>query len=619
MQAHRGSSGQSGENAARVTRSRLSVDVSGERVLKGEPVGSGFAIGPAFIAGEAPAIEPGSRLSHLSREEELSRFHEAVERSIAQLRKLQHRIARLPEESQVEIGPLLEVYQRMLGPSRLQKGVLSRLEEGLTAEAAVQEATEELAGLMVATPDENGLTGEDAAAAERRAGEFREIGRRLIRNLGREPFLSLAAMPDGAILVAETLRPADAAMIDPARVVAVVLEDGGTTGHTAIMLRALGVPAVLAVAGVLDHMHDGVTLVVDGYAGTVTVDPSARTLRQARKQVAAYVQERQQLGRMRRLASRMASGEKIVLQANLELPAELPLIAQSGAAGIGLLRTEFLFINAETLPDEAAQYDIYAAIVSTMGADTTTIRVLDWGGEKQAEALARAGIAGRDVVNPALGLRGIRLLLEHPELLETQFSAILRAAAKGPVRVLLPMVTVASEIIAAREIYDRVARRLKRKGIDIGESLPPLGIMIETPAAALTAGVLAQYADFLAIGSNDLTMYLLAADRASSEVAALYNPLHPAVLRMIGDIVMAGLMERCPVSLCGEIASDTALTPLLIGLGCRSFSMSASAVPRVKQVIRSLDYDACRQLARRVLAETDAEGIHKQLKRFRTV
>lgn len=587
------------------------------RILTGERISPGIAVGPAALVREKPLSVPESRHSLLPPEEERARFNEAVARSIAQLKKLQKRIARLPEESQVEIGPLLDVYQRMLGPSRLQKGVFSRIENGLSAEAAVHETTEELAGLMLAAQAENGQSVEDMAAAERRAGEFREVARRVLRNLTRDAFLSLGHVPTGSILVADTLAPADAALIDPARVAAVVTDDGGTTGHTAIMLRALGIPTVLAVEGLFDQLEDGVTLVVDGYNGTVQIDPSPRVIRQTRRRVAAYARERLELGRLRRLASRMASGEKIALLANLELPAELPLIAQSGASGIGLLRTEFLFINAEALPDENEQYEIYATIVAAMGGESTTIRVLDWGGEKQGEALLRAGIGGRGgPTNPALGLRGIRLLLEHAGLLETQFAAILRAAAKGSVRVLLPMVTCASEIIAAREIYERVARRLKRKGIEIGDSLPPLGIMIETPAAALTAGSLAQHADFFAIGTNDLTMYTLAADRASAEVVDLYDPLHPAVIRMIGEICAAALLERCPVSICGEMAGDPRITPLLIGLGCRSFSMSAAMVPRVKQVVRNASYEACRQLARNALATATAGDVSKLLSAF---
>lgn len=591
---------------------------SQERVVTGEPLGPGVAIGPAFVVREEPSPEPVARRSGATPGQEEERFRNAIGQSIAQLTKLQGRLALLPEESQLEISPLLDVYKRMLGPSRLQRGVMRRIETGLVAEAAVHEETESLARAMLARLKDEGITAEDVAAAERRAGEFREVGRRLIRNLTRTPFLALGHYPAGAILVAETLRPADAALIDPSRVAAVVLEDGGATGHTAIMLRALGVPSVLAATGVLDGLSDRTQIVVDGYEGRIVVGPAQKTLRQARRQVAAYVRERQELSRMRRLTSRLSSGEKIQLQANLELPGELPLVAQSGAAGIGLLRTEFLFINATTLPDEETQYGIYANIISAMGSDPTTIRVLDWGGEKRAEALTRAGVVEAEAgQNPALGIRGIRLLLKYPALLETQFSAILRASAKGRVQVLLPMVTLAREAVAARELYERVARRLKRKGVEIGDSLPPLGAMIETPAAALTAESLARHVDFLAIGTNDLTMYTLAADRASAEMAGLYDPLHPAVLRMIADIVTAALHERRPVSLCGEMAGDPRVAPLLIGLGLRSLSMTASAVPRVKQMIRACDYEACHRLARHVLAETDPVAMRALLDDFR--
>lgn len=594
-----------------------SLETRTEQVLTGESIGVGVAIGPAFVVREDPAPDLRERLSSLDRDEEEGRFRDAVIRSISQLGKLQARLALLPEDSQFEIGSLLDVYRRMLGPSRLQRGVIRRIAEGLSAEVAVFEETEALAQASHPPQGARAGSGEDAAAARRRADEFREIGRRLLRNLTRTPFLTLRGMPDGAILVTESLRPSDAALIDPSRVAAVVSEEGGATGHTAIMLRALGIPAVLAVAGALDAVAGGAQVVVDGDRGRIVVDPAHDTLVEARGAVATYAQDRQKLGRMRRLSSKLASGEKVLLQANLELPAELPLIAQSGAAGIGLLRTEFLFINSEELPDETTQFELYASLVEAMGADTTTIRVLDWGGEKPSEALERAGLSTLgETPNPALGLRGIRLLLKHPALLETQLAAILRASAVGPLQVLLPMVTVAEEITAARDIYERVARRLRRKGVALAETLPPFGAMIETPAAALTAGVLAHHADFLAIGTNDLTMYALAADRASADVASLYDARHPAVLRMIADVVNAALQHRTPVSLCGEIAGDPALAPLLVGLGLRSLSMTASAVPRVKQVIRSVRYEECVRLGRRVLAETDSRAIMKVLQEF---
>jgi phosphoenolpyruvate-protein kinase (PTS system EI component) len=248
------------------------------------------------------------------------------------------------------------------------------------------------------------------------------------------------------------------------------------------------------------------------------------------------------------------------------------------------------------------------------------IRVLDWGGEKDIEALSAAGIVP-DVAdaNPALGLRGIRLLLRETELFETQLAAVLRAAVAGPVRVMLPMVTNVGEVRAARETYERVARRLRRRGERLPEKLPPLGIMIETPGAALSADALALEADFFAIGTNDLTAYTLAVDRGGTDVADLYDPLHPAVLRLIQFATEAALRMRMPVSVCGEMAANPHLTPLLLGLGLRSFSMNAASVPRVKQMIRAVEIDACARFARRVMEQSDPAKIEELVADFARV
>jgi phosphotransferase system enzyme I (PtsI) len=333
--------------------------------------------------------------------------------------------------------------------------------------------------------------------------------------------------------------------------------------------------------------------------------------------MATYARERQKLSKLRGLRAETLDGVRVQLQANLELPIELPLIVQSGAVGIGLLRTEFMFMNRETIPDESTQTDSYRAIVEAMHGDPVTIRVLDWGGEKEIEALTLAGIVPEVAdPNPALGLRGIRLLLRRPELLETQMAAILRASVAGPVRVLLPMVTTVGEVRTAREVYERVARRLRRRGERIPEKLPPLGIMIETPGAALSADALALEADFFAIGTNDLTAYTLAVDRAESDVAELYDPMHPAVLRLVQFAAEAALRMRMPVSICGELAASPKLTPLLLGLGVRSLSMNASAVPKVKQAIRSVQIDACVRFARRVMEQPDPERIRAMIDGF---
>ncbi len=590
-----------------------------ERRFSGVAVYPGIAIGAAATASEAPTPVVARRIKQGAEQAEADRLGEAVSRSLKQLEKLRARLALLPEETRHEIEPLLDAYRQMLGPSRLLRGAHKRIrEERVNAEAAVAEEAEALAKLLQASATRAGAADtEDAAAADRRAEEVREIGRRLVRNLTRSPFRSFTRLPAGAVLVAEQLRPADAALIDPARVAAVATDEGGSSDHTAIMLRALGIPSVMGVAGVTEAARGGAIAIVDGVAGTVVIAPSPETLDEARRGVASYARARQRFARLRRLPAELASGETIELQANLELPAELPLIAQSGASGIGLLRTEFLFINAEFMPDEAAQTAVYRDVIEAMGTDCTTIRVLDWGGEKQSEALGNAGFApGGGDLNPALGLRGLRLLLRHPVVLETQFAAILRASIAGPTRVMLPMVTTLAELRAAREIYERVGKRLRRRGVKLPERLPPLGVMIETPAAALGADALALESDFFAIGSNDLTMYTLAVDRSSSEVAALYDPLHPAVLRLIGDITSAALRMRRPVSLCGEMAGNPQIVPLLLGLGLRSFSMNATAVPRVKQALRAVSLDECRRFARRVGEETDPEAVARLVHDF---
>ena len=588
-----------------------------ERSFPGIPVSPGIAIGPVFGTSEAKAEITRFKIHAADIAAEGARLEAAIAQSRKQLGKLRGRLTVLPEESQAEIAPMIDAYIRMLGPSRLVRGVKRRIEEALlSAENAVATEADAIAAAILSTAD-TGQGTEDQAGLRRQADEIREIGRRLVRNLTDAPFRSFAGLPDGAILFAESLRPADAALLDPSRLAGVATEEGGTDGHTAVMLRALGVPAVLGAAGVAHAVKPGDVVVVDGGAGTVVLNPTPATLASARRAVTAFARERQRYARLRRLPAETEDGQIVELQANLELPIELPLIAQSGAVGIGLLRTEFLFMNRETVPDEATQAETYRTVVEAMNGDPVTIRVLDWGGEKDIEALSSAGLVPDYIdANPALGMRGIRLLLRRPELFETQLAAILRTATAGPVRVLLPMVTTVGEVREAREIYERVARRLRRRGERLPDRLPPLGIMIETPGAALSADALALEADFFAIGTNDLTAYTLAVDRGESDVAELYDPMHPAVLRLIQFATEAALRMRKPVSVCGEMGGNPALIPLLIGLGLRSFSMNASAVPRVKQIVRSVEIDACARFARRVMEQSDVAKIREMVAGF---
>ena len=581
-------------------------------LLAGLPVCPGVAIGPVFLTTEAAPLITRHRISAADAPGETARLDAAILQSRKQLAKLRKRLALLPEESQGEISPLLDAYLQMLGPSRLTRGARARVQDRLvSAETAVMEEANAIAGLLCDAP------GDDPAAMRRQADEIREVGRRLVRNLTRAPFRNFSAAVQGSILVTEALRPSDAALIDPARIAGVITEEGGADGHTAILLRSLGIPAVLGTAGILGRVHAGDTVILDGGAGQVTIAPGARELQSGRRAVDAFARQRQQLGRLRPLRAVTLDGESVSLQANLELPIELPMIAQSGAQGIGLLRSEFLFMNRADMPGEDEQAAVYRQIIETMDGDPVTIRVLDWGGEKEIEALVNAGHVPETLdANPALGLRGIRLLLRTPALFETQLAAILLAASAGPVRVMLPMITTLAEVEAARTIYERVGASLREDGrLDTGP-LPPLGIMVETPSAAVCARELAAAADFFAIGTNDLCMYSLAVDRSETDVADLYDPLHPAVLRLIQFTVEGAASQKIDVSVCGEMAANPAFTPLLVGLGVRQFSTNASSVPRVKQAVRSTTLDDCQRLAWQVMKQRESGESHRLVGEF---
>ncbi|MEQ9608997.1 MAG: putative PEP-binding protein, partial [Kiloniellaceae bacterium] len=306
-------------------------------------------------------------------------------------------------------------------------------------------------------------------------------------------------------------------------------------------------------------------------------------------------------------------GQHVGLQVNLELPRELNQVSESGAEGVGLLRTEFMYMNRNDLPGEEEQYQVLAEIVKAMQGRPVTVRTLDIGGEKLATSL---GEQLGESANPALGLRAIRLSLKEPQLLRPQLAAMLRAGVHGPLRILLPMITTPGEVRAVRKELDKTARRLTRRGVAIADPLPPVGVMIEVPGAALAADSLSQVADFFAIGTNDLTMYTLAIDRGEERVAHLYNPLHPAVLRLIQFTVEAALRARIPVSVCGEIAGDPRFTALLVGLGVRELSMTAKAVPRVKSRILSIDMHTAGRRAMMIMEQVDSGRIAALLDDF---
>ncbi len=559
-------------------------------------VADGIAIGPAHVVegGSDRVVEYRVPASDIA--SEIQRFRDATADALEQLLQLRRQSEHIGGAAGEEMGYLLAAHASMLEGSRLTRGVETDIRDRrVNAEAAVEAEISRIARQFSAIAD-------PYLAA--RGDDVRDLGRRLIRTLGgarTEPFAGVAP---GSVVIAHEVTPADTAALAPGKVAGIVAEIGGADGHTAILARGLGLPAVLGVSDLLDSVNQGDMVIVDGQAGVVLVRPDRGTIGEYRRQRTALQRKRRALARLTDLPSETRDGVAVHLQANIELPIEAEQAIGLGAEGIGLLRSEFLFMAAETEPDEETQYRQLASLVEGMQGRTVTIRTLDVGFDKLPQSMAGDLPPGD---NPALGLRGIRLSLMRTASLETQLAAILRAGAHGPVRILLPMITSVSEIDAVRGLLAKVVRRLKRRNVRIADPLPPLGVMIEVPAAALSADALARACDFFSIGTNDLTMYTLALDRTNEQVATLYDPLHPGVLRLMQFAVAAALRAGIPVNVCGEIAGDPRFSPLLVGLGIRDLSMAVGSIPQVKQRIRRLDTVSASEHADNVMAQTNPQ------------
>jgi phosphotransferase system enzyme I (PtsI) len=572
-----------------------------ERVFVGSPVGPGIAIGVAHRQDSRAAFNvrefaiPATKVRS-----EQHRLLEAAAKASDRLETLQGQARRMGNAAGEELGYLIEAYQQMLSGSRLIRGVQKRIAaDHINAEAAVLKEI----GLM-----SEAFAAMDDPYLSARIADIREVGRRLVEALKAGAPKAAKSLPKHAVIVADELSPADTALLDPDEVVGLATMLGGVESHTAIVARSLGIPAVVAAADMMDGVANGDVVIIDGSEGRVIVAPTAATLKEYRKRRESFLKAQKSLRKLKSVPAVTTDGYAIKLQANVELPSEIEAVLASGAEGIGLFRSEFLFMNRPDLPGEDEQYAALAGVVKTMEGRPVTVRTLDVGADKLGAALGL-----KPGPNPALGLRAIRFSLSRRKLLMTQLAAILRAGALGPVRILLPMVSTVEEVREVRRIVARISARLRSRGVRIADPLPPLGVMIEIPGAALAADALAAEADFFAIGTNDLTQYTLAIDRTDEQVAYLYNPLHPAVLRLIQFSAEAASAAGIPVSVCGEIAGDDRLTPLLLGFGIAELSMAPASVPKVKKRILALNLSAITGRVRRITAESDPARIRELL------
>ncbi len=547
------------------------TDIAPDTFLIGIAASPGIAIGETFLVNRTRMIPVERPIAPEEVAEQVEAFREAVRLSKAQLEEVKAGVA---DRNMAEHLYIIDTHLLILDDEMLIQETISHIEsEQVNAEGALKRVLNKFRQVFDCIEDEY--------LRERRS-DIDFVGDRLLRNLMGKGQQSLSEIDHKAIVIAHDLSPADTMQMDREKIIGFVTDVGGPTSHTAILSRSLAIPAVVGLETASSLIPGGVPAILDGTHGTVILNPTPETFREylEKKQFLEY-QERELLS-YRDLPAVTLDGCEIRLRGNVEVAEEIPFVLEQGAEGVGLFRTEFLFMNRLAPPDEEEQFEAFRQIVTRMAPHPVTIRTLDVGGDKFVPEINLA-----DEANPAMGLRGIRFSLKEVRLLKAQLRAIVRASAFGTVRVMFPLISGLSEIRACKDYLEEMKAELRAEGIDFDPGIE-VGIMIETPSAALMADRLAREVDFFSVGTNDLIQYLLAVDRGNEHVAYLYEPLHPAVLRALRMICDAADERGIEVGMCGEMAGDSLYTLVLLGLGFRELSMNAPGLPRVKRILRQV-------------------------------
>jgi phosphotransferase system enzyme I (PtsI) len=569
--------------------------------IHGIGVSGGIAIGHAHLMTHAGLEVPRYDVPPHQAAEESARFDAAIHQVRAELEELRGSV---PATAPAEIGAFINLHQMILDDSTLSVAPRRIIEtENCNAEWALKLQTDAL----VARFDEI----EDEYLRERKS-DVVQVAERVMRALsghpGYVPPPLRADSEHNLILVAHDLSPADVVQFKQHRFASFITDLGGTTSHTAVVARSLAIPSIVALHRAWQMIRENELVIVDGTQGVVIVDPDERVLAEYQRLQQEFDLERQKLRRLKDRRAVTADGVAVELQANIELPADVVQARANGATGIGLFRSEFLFLNRPDLPDEDEQFEAYRKVAQEMDGMPVTIRTYDLGADKDTDLQ-------RVVTNPALGLRAIRLCLTEPQRFITQLRALLRASHYGTVNILIPMLATSTEIDQTLELIRRARQSLEDEGTPYDRNVK-VGGMIEVPAAALSLGMFIRKLDFLSIGTNDLIQYTLAIDRTDDTVAHLYDPLHPAVLNLLANIIRTADRAKVPVALCGEMAGDVSLTRLLLAFGLRQYSMHIAHLLDVKQVILKSNFSRLKPLAQKMLRASDPEKLRALLEKL---
>lgn len=567
------------------------------KILRGIAASPGIAIGKVFLLDSEEVTIPKKFIKESAVPKEITRFEDALTHTRAEILNIKDRISK---EMGQEHADIFNAHLLVIEDRALIEEVIERIKkEKLTAEYVFSQVLKKYVKSFLKIDDEY---------LRERVSDISDVGKRVIRHLVGAQRKSLSDLKQKVIVVGYDLSPSDTAVMHRKNVIGFVTDIGGRTSHTAIMAKSLEIPAVVGLEAATRHIKNGDTLILDGLQGLAIINPTAAELRRYREEQTRFHHTTRALKKFKDLPCITADGRKLELAANIELPEETISVLSHGADGIGLYRTEFLYMNRPDLPSEEEQYQAYKKVVKEMSPKPVILRTFDLGGDKFLSQLEMP-----HEMNPFLGWRAIRFCLARPEIFKVQLRAILRASIHGKLRIMYPMISGVGELRQANKLLEEAKRELRARKISFDDKIE-VGAMIEIPSAAITCDILADEVNFFSIGTNDLIQYALAVDRINEKIAYLYEPAHPAVLRLLKTIIETGHSKNIWVGMCGEMAGDPLLTPVLVGLGLDEISTSPVLLPEIKKIIRTMTYKQAKEITKKALEFSTGSEVLSYLK-----
>ncbi|AOV97436.1 phosphoenolpyruvate--protein phosphotransferase [Edwardsiella hoshinae] len=568
-------------------------------MISGILVSPGIAFGKALLLKEDEIVISRKKITADEVEQEIARFKDGRDKAAQQLEAIRQKASETLGE---EKAAIFEGHIMLLEDEELEQEIIALIKDnGMSAEAAAREVIDGQASALEELDDEY---------LKERAADVRDIGKRLLKNILGMTIIDLGAIQDEVILVATDLTPSETAQLNLDKVLGFITDLGGRTSHTSIMARSLELPAIVGTSDVTQKVQNGDYLILDAVNNQIYLNPTAETIDQLKAVQAQYISEKNELAKLKDLPAITLDGHQVEVCANIGTVRDVAGAERNGAEGVGLYRTEFLFMDRDALPTEEEQFQAYKAVAEAMGSQAVIVRTMDIGGDKD---LPYMDLPKEE--NPFLGWRAIRICLDRKEILHTQLRAILRASACGKLRIMFPMIISVEEVRMLKAELELLKAQLREEGKPFDETIE-VGVMVETPAAATVAHHLAKEVDFFSIGTNDLTQYTLAVDRGNELISHLYNPMAPSVLTLIKQVIDASHAHGKWTGMCGELAGDERATLLLLGMGLDEFSMSSISIPRIKKIIRNANFEDVKALAEEALRQPTADELMGVVNKF---